>query len=444
MESINEFHPAIQYAARRLANPDLTFAELGLECGITKQAVEQQYKKAIVYFKDYSIKKVEPELLPCSDCVEKDGVTSLLRQQLILYGVQLQELIFFKESVLKFFPRFSIPRIPASEKKQILDWSEKFKSAGGLVKDFAKHIGRSPETLARWLAAYEKYGLSGLVDKPSRPKNFGNRVPLWVKKHLLTLFLKYPRWTTYQYHSHIRHNPAINWYVCLPVIKKLKDMYTEKSEAEKARIKKLWCFAPGTEAWTIDFTCILMTPSFKLQVLTVSDHRSRYMLHAALYLKTSVEFIMNDLEDLFIKHGIPNMIKADNGPEFRLELKDELKKMAVHLINSPSYYGQFNGAHERIHRKLKEFIDQFSKHQNLTKLVGQIQEFLDQYNYEIPMDSLDGKTPSEIFLSSTKNFMPKGAEVIKPYEKDGELRMKFTDRDGNLARTSVPLIPTTT
>jgi len=58
----------------------------------------------------------------------------------------------------------------------------------------------------------------------------------------------------------------------------------------------------------------------------------------------------------------------------------------------------------------------------------------------MPMDSLGGKTPADIFLSGEEDFMPDGAEVVKPYEKDGELRMKFTDRDGNLARTSVPII----
>ncbi len=91
--------------------------------------------------------------------------------------------------------------------------------------------------------------------------------------------------------------------------------------------------------------------------------------------------------------------------------------------------------------KLKEFIDAFSDHQNLTKLVAQIQEFMDQYNYKMPMDSLDEKTPSEIFLSGDDSFTPAGAEIVTPYEKDDELRMKFTDRDGNPARISIPTIP---
>lgn len=442
MDSLAELHPGIQSAIARLSNPELTFESLGQARGISKQAVEKSCKKAIDYLKAYTPGRQEKTApTACSECAKKDSLIATLRRQLILSGVELRGLKFFKDQVLKYFPKFKVTRLSALEKKQILDWLDKFKRAGGLVKEFALHISRSPETLARWQAAYEKHGLSGLVDKSTKPKHFGNRVPLWIQKHLLTLFLQFPRWTPYQYHSYIRHNPAINWYVSLPVITKLKNMHEEKSEAEKERILKRWCFAPGTKAWTADFTCILKTPYFKLQILTVSDHRSRYLLHSALYLNTSTEIVMRDLEELFIKFGKPGLIKADNGPEFRIELRDQLKDVAVYLINSPGYYGQFNGAHERIHRKLKYFIDQFSKHKNLTNLVAQIQEFVEQYNYKMPMDSLGGKTPAEIFLSGDDDFMPANAEVVTPYEKDGELRMKFTDRDGNPARTSVPIIP---
>jgi transposase InsO family protein len=440
MDTLPNFHLGIQYAARRLANPDLTFENLGKEFGISKQAVEQACKRAFVYLKAYSPATTgESKSPPCSQCAEKDGIITTLKRQLILAGVVVDGLRFFKEQVLKCFPRFKVTRLPASEKKKVLDWLEKFRRAGGLGKDFARHIGRSPETLSRWQEAYKKYGLSGLADKPTKPKNFGNRVPLWIKKHLVTLFIQFPRWTPYQYHSYIRHNPATHWYVSLDVIKRMKSMMQEKSAAEKDRIIKRWCFVPGTRVWTADFTCILKTPYFKLQVLTVSDHRSRFLLNSSLYLNTSTEIVMNDLEELFIKYGKPDILKVDNGPEFRIDLRDQLKSFAVHLVNSPVYYGQFNGAHERIHRKLKEFIDQFSTHQNLTHLVAQIQEFVEQYNYQMPMDSLGGKTPADIFLND-EEFMPAGAEVVTPYKKDGELRMKFTDREGNPARLSVPCI----
>jgi hypothetical protein len=145
------------------------------------------------------------------------------------------------------------------------------------------------------------------------------------------------------------------------------------------------------------------------------------------------------MEELFLRHGKPDMIKADNGPEFRFEFREQLREFSVYLINSPDYYGQFNGAHERIHRKMRAFIEPFGHHGNLMRLVDEIRTFQDQYNYKMPMDSLGGETPSEVFFGND-TFTPNGAEVVTPYEKDGELRMKFSNRDGAPARIGVPVI----
>lgn len=439
METLSDFHLGIQYAVRRLSDPDLTFEVLGREYDISKQAAQKQYKKALEYLRAYPGREANP-VAACTECGRRQDLVANLRRQLILQGAKLSGLRFFKEQVLKILPNFKSTRLPPFEKKQILDWLDKFKKAGGFVKDFAKGIGRSPETLARWQAAYDKHGLAGLANKSTRPKNFGNRVPLWIKKHLLLLFMQFPRWTPYQYHSHIRHNPATNWYVSLPVIDRLKAMHVQKTQAEIERIRKRWCFQPGTKAWTVDFVCIFKTENYKLQILTISDHRSRYLIDAVLYLNTSTEAVIRHLEELFIKYGKPYIIKADNGPEFRMEMREGLNELAVYLLNNPNYYGQFNGAHERIHRKLRAFIEPFANHQNINRLVLEILEFKEQYNHQMPMDSLDGKRPADIFLEADEAFVPDGAEVVTPYEKDGELRMKFINRDGDPARIALPLI----
>jgi len=444
MESLPDLHPAIQYAILRTSNPSRTFEEIGLKYGISKQATQKQFTKAWRYLQAYAPTWENPggeatTMGLCAECANKAELINHLKRELILAGVRAQRLKFFRECVLKCFSGFKVTRLPAWEKKQILCWLEKFKRAGGLVRNFAAAIERSPETLARWQDAYDKHGLAGLTDKNTRPKNFGNTIPLRIKNFLIALFLQFPNWTPYQYHSHIRHNPVTYWYVSLPTIQKLKTMHTAASEQEKERILKRWCFAPGSKAWTVDFVCLFKTNAFKLQCLTVSDQRSRFLIHTAIYLNTSTETIVAELEDLFLRYGKPDMIKADNGPEFRLEFRDQLKDFSVYLINSPQYYGQFNGAHERIHRTMRAFITPFENHGNLMRLVDDIRGFQDQYNYKMPMDTLGGKTPSDIFFGN-EDFVPKDAKVVTPYEKDGELRMKFTGRDGNPARIAVPAI----
>jgi transposase InsO family protein len=225
--------------------------------------------------------------------------------------------------------------------------------------------------------------------------------------------------------------------VSLKTISKLKDAYKEKSQTEKDRQLKRWEFAPGTHVWTIDFVCLLQTSCYKLQLLTVSDHRSRFLFSTVVVIDTSTDMIIKHLEELFVKYGKPWFIKADNGPEFRLDCREKLANFAVSLFNSPPYYGQFNACHERIHRIARESISSLATHHNLTKLVRELDQFHEDYNYSLPLESRGMKTPAEMYFSDT-DYIPDGREIVTPYVKDGEIRIKYTNRYGMPARMSFP------
>ena len=205
MTTITEFHPNIQAAIRFLSGS--TLSEIANGDGITKQALQKRVQDAADYLSHYR----RTELVPKTDLDKANeqsqrqaNLIQHLRRELIVNTAEKGLLSFFKSKVLEFFPRFRQGSLPALEKKQILDLLSKFKKAGGLLKDFAGKIRISAETLTRWQQAYDKHGLWGLAPKKRRPKNFGNKIPLWIKEQLLSLFLKFPRWTPYQYHCYIR------------------------------------------------------------------------------------------------------------------------------------------------------------------------------------------------------------------------------------------------
>jgi len=436
------FHSAIQTSIYHFAHPELSLADIGGKFGISKQATAKRVAIGTRYFANFGAVPIFPESAEFENFKKENerlkNLVKMLRLQLALQSAIIFLLDCFKEAVHKFFPHFTLSRLSAFQKKRVIDFWFKYSSLGGNLKDFCKAISRSPETLRKWLKAYEEQGLSGLYDKTTRPQHFGNSIPLWLRDQLVILFKKFPSWTAYQYYKYIASHPAMQWRISVPTIDKLKTIYVEKTDAEKARLKKLWAFAPGTTVWTVDFTCLLKTERYKLQLLTVSDASSRYLFETALFLDTSTERVMNHLEELFIKYGKPYFIKADNGPEFRLDCRESLAKYCVHLLNSPPYYGQFNASHERTHRTLKTYIEDFALHGNLTRLESQIRSFRDDFNHCWPLESLDNKTPAEIFYCQA-DFIPKDVEVITPYVKDGELRMKFTDRNGKPARVGIKL-----
>jgi hypothetical protein len=153
---------------------------------------------------------------------------SSLRQELIIRSAQIALLNWFQAMVKSFFPQFGLKRFDAWQKKYIIDMSDKFSDAGGLIKNFCKAIGKSTCTIAEWKDRYLKFGMAGLVDKKTRPRNFAGKMPLWLKEQLIILFTKHPQWTTYQYHKYMRDNPAISRYVSLSAIEKVKSVHKYK------------------------------------------------------------------------------------------------------------------------------------------------------------------------------------------------------------------------
>lgn len=442
--TIAGLHPVIQTAVLHLARPEWSLADLGAHFDISKQAASKRLAKGLPYLRAFgTAPPSEPDQTELTaERRENDRLRALvkvLQLRLVLYAVAEFMLQCFRESVLAIFPRFKLRRLRPDQKKRVIDLWVKYERLGGTMRDFAKSVGRAPETIWNWLEAYAKYGMAGLVDKTTRPLHFGNRIPVWVRDQLIQLFLRFPQWSPYQYHKHLKMNPAIAWYVSLPAITKLKEHHTQKSAEEKERQLKRWCFAPGTDVWTVDFTCILKTEHYKLQLLTVSDLRSRFFFDTALFLDTSTERVVRHLEELMLRFGKPIMIKADNGPEFRLDCREQLEQLGVYLLSSPVYYAPFCGAHERIHRQLKAYIDDFDGHRNLERLVTDVAKFRDDHNHHWTLDVLAGKTPAQV-LYDDPDFLPKDVEVVRPYVKDGELRMKFTGRDGQPARLALDLI----
>ena len=271
--TIDKFDPIIQTTIKYFSSSDISLLDIGLELGISRQAAHKQIAKGVEFLKSYGC-QLDNNTQYFENKIERQlKIIKKLQLQLIIKSAIILFLQSFKEKILKFYPKFKVTRYSAYQKLYIIEMAEKFKRMEGTFKDFCKGIGKSPETISNWQKRYQAKGFSGLYDKITRPKNFGNKVPLKIKKYLIALFIRFPRWTDYQYHKHLRANPDHAYYLSLPTIKKIRKMHQIKSEVEKERIRKRWCFDKGSDVWTIDFTCILKTDFYKLQLLTVSDAR---------------------------------------------------------------------------------------------------------------------------------------------------------------------------
>ncbi|CAB4040675.1 Transposon Tf2-8 poly [Paramuricea clavata] len=98
-------------------------------------------------------------------------------------------------------------------------------------------------------------------------------------------------------------------------------------------------------------------PFEKVTYLLVVDYYSRYVEVVALHKSTSPSKIIQALKTVFARHGIPDEVRSDNGPQYH---SDEFAQFAKewgfkHSISSP-HCCQANGKVERAVKTVKNIL----------------------------------------------------------------------------------------
>lgn len=94
----------------------------------------------------------------------------------------------------------------------------------------------------------------------------------------------------------------------------------------------------------------------RAQYLVVVDYHSRYPEIASLTSTTSAR-IIDHLHSIFARHGIPAVLRSDNGPQFSsAEFAQFATRAGFRHITSSPHYAQSNGEVERAVRTVKAFL----------------------------------------------------------------------------------------
>lgn len=92
--------------------------------------------------------------------------------------------------------------------------------------------------------------------------------------------------------------------------------------------------------------------------LLLADFRSRYPENFDLYSSTSAKAVIERMKSIFARHGIPEVLISDNGPQFSAaEFKDFSLHYGFHHVTTSLRYPQANGEVERIVRTIKGFVE---------------------------------------------------------------------------------------
>ena len=103
--------------------------------------------------------------------------------------------------------------------------------------------------------------------------------------------------------------------------------------------------------WSYNFVAARTADGRPLRILTILDEYTRECLNIAVQRQIRSQDVISVLTDLFLRRGIPEYIRSDNGPEFTAKaVRDWLNRLEVKTLfielGSPwenRYIESFNG-----------------------------------------------------------------------------------------------------
>jgi len=158
--------------------------------------------------------------------------------------------------------------------------------------------------------------------------------------------------------------------------------------------------------WSADFISDALSSGKRFRTFNVVDDFNREVLHIEIDTSLTSTRLVRVFEQIQEQHGLPQILRVDNGPEFLGEAFTawaKLAGMAIRYIqpgkpNQNAYIERFN----RTYRE--ELIDQY-----LFSSLDDVREatywWMLEYNEERPHDSLGDRTPAEArYQARSANF----------------------------------------
>jgi len=173
----------------------------------------------------------------------------------------------------------------------------------------------------------------------------------------------------------------------------------EFTQQRQAELRRITWHVPGL-VWSLDDTQLVRLASHKLHLHQVQDLASRYKFTPWVGERARGETVALRLEQLFLRHGPPLVLKRDNGSNLNHQAVDEvLTRYLVIPLNSPPHYPPYNGGMECALRELKTpLVEKILARAPITE--SQVQVWAEVLAHELNHRSrgcLDGQVACEVF-----------------------------------------------
>lgn len=168
--------------------------------------------------------------------------------------------------------------------------------------------------------------------------------------------------------------------------------------------------------WAYDFVSDQTRDGRRIRMLTVIDEYTRECLAIETARRLRHNDVLAVLADLFVKHGPPDHIRSDNGPEFIAKaLRQWLKRVAVKTLYIQPGSPWENGYNESFNGKLRDELLNGEIFYTLKEAQIIIEQWRRHYNTVRPHSSLGYRPPApETWLPADLISTIRGSQTDRP------------------------------
>ena len=282
--------------------------------------------------------------------------------------------------------------------------------------ELCREFGVSRKTGYKWLKRYEEAGVAGLADRSRAPRDHPNAVSGEVERAIREARRKHPRWGPEKLRIWLgRREPRVAWPAASTMGEILRRAGVTEPRKKSSRVP-LWPFqlaaAEGpNQVWCADFKGYFhCQDGSRCDPLTLTDNYSRFLLRCQAVDGLDEKYARPVFEGAFREYGLPEVIRNDNGCPFAsvaLAGLSELSAWWIRLGIRPERIRpgkpQQNGAHERMHRTLREATAE-PPQRNLRSQQRAFDRFREEFDFQRPHEALAMKTPAEVYGHSERAY----------------------------------------
>lgn len=298
-----------------------------------------------------------------------------------------------------------------------------------------RRFGISRKTGYKWSKRYFAGGLKALVDASRRPRRQGKMHDCCWRMRLRQVRQERPRWGPKKLRRLLekafpraKRIPAVStlarWLLECNLVKKRKRRARPGPVLPWGGVRAA---KSCNQVWTVDFKGWFRTGDYRrCEPLTVRDLHSRFVLAVVLLNNQSDAATRRALRGVFRRYGLPKVIRVDNGAPFGGKGALGLSRLSVWWLRLGigvdfirRAHPQDNGAHEQMHRVLKEEVAA-PPAPSVRAQKRRVRAWIACYNQERPHEGLGQQVPAHIYQPSRRR-MPRQLAPLN-YPRGWKLR----------------------